>query len=268
MKLENKIAVVTGAAQGLGAAIVQQLTAAGCQVVAGDLQIEALTQTCAQATAATSQQVIPVRTDVTAESEVAALFDTAVQTFGRVDIAVANAAILIAEPLDTASAEKWKSVMMVNLFGNFLTFKHAARVMKPQGSGVILQINSKSGKIGSKNNSAYASTKAGGVGLVQSAALELAEFGIRVNAICPGNLLDSPLWSNPEHGLFKQYLEAGKVPGAQNIADVRQHYINQVPMGRGCSYADICNVLLFLASDQAAYMTGQAINVTGGQEMR
>ncbi len=268
MMLTDKIAVVTGGAQGLGEAICLRLAREGCQVVAGDLKLPELEAACARTAAATGREVLPVKTDVTQEADVAALFDAAVARFGRVDICVANAAILIAEPVDTANAEKWRAVMNVNLFGNFLSFKHAARVMKPRRSGVILQINSKSGKKGSKSNSAYAASKFGGLGLVQSVALELADHGIRVNALCPGNLLDSPLWSNPENGLFAQYLRAGKVPGAKTVEEVRRFYADQVPLKRGCAYEDICNALVFLVSDQAAYMTGQAINVTGGQEMR
>ena len=268
MMLKNKIAVVTGAAQGLGEAICRRLAQEGCHVAAGDLKMPELEAACAKTAAETGRTILPVKTDVTQEADVAALFDKAVERFGRVDICVANAAILIAEPIDTANAEKWRAVMTVNLFGNFLTLKHAARVMKPRKAGAIVQINSKSGKKGSKSNSAYAASKFGGIGLVQSAALELADFGIRVNALCPGNLLDSPLWANPENGLFAQYLKAGKVPGAKTVADVRKFYTDQVPMKRGCAYEDICNALVFLASDQAGYMTGQAINVTGGQEMR
>jgi len=267
MVLKDRIAVVTGAAQGLGRAICHRLAREGCHLVAADLKRTELEDACRVIRDQLGREAVPLPTDVTREPDVAALFDTAIRQFGRVDIAVANAAILIAEPVDTADAEKWRAVMTVNLFGNFLTFKHAARVMKPRRSGVILQINSKSGKRGSKNNSAYAASKFGGIGLVQSIALELADHGIRVNAICPGNLLDSPLWTDPQNGLFVQYLRAGKVPGATTIEDVRRHYIRQVPLGRGCTYDDVCNVLVFLASDQAGYMTGQAINVTGGQEM-
>jgi sorbitol-6-phosphate 2-dehydrogenase len=195
------------------------------------------------------------------------LFDRAVQEFGRVDIVVANAAILIAEPIADADAEKWRAVMNVNLFGYFLVTKYACRVMKPQRSGSIININSKSGKKGSAANSAYAASKFGGVGHTQSVALEMAPFNIRCNAICPGNLLESPLWTHPEKGLFVQYLRAGKVPGAKNIEDVRQAYTNQVPMKRGCSYDDIGNAVVFLASDQSTYITGIALSVTGGQEM-
>jgi sorbitol-6-phosphate 2-dehydrogenase len=210
---------------------------------------------------------LDVSTDVTKEADVAGLFDRAVAQHGRVDIVVANAAILIAEPIAEADAEKWRAVMNVNLFGNFLTMKHACRVMKPRKSGSIIQINSKSGKKGSAANSAYAASKFGGIGLVQSVALEMAPHGIRCNAICPGNLLDSPLWTDPARGLFVQYLKAGKVAGAKNVEDVRAAYVNQVPMKRGCSYDDICNAVIFLGSDASSYITGIALSVTGGQEM-
>ena len=123
-----------------------------------------------------------------------------------------------------------------------------------------MQINSKSGKKGSAKNSAYAAGKFGGIGLVQSLALEYAEQGIRINAICPGNLLDSPLWVN---SLYKQYAQRWGI----TEAEVRQKYIDQVPMKRGCRYEDVANLLVFLCSDESSYMTGQAINVTGGQQM-
>ncbi len=247
--LKNSTAIVTGGAQGLGAAICERLAREGARVIAADIK-------------GTDTKV-----DVTNEAEVAALFDRAVKDFGRVDIVVANAAILIAEPITEADAEKWRAVINVNLFGSFLTIKHACRVMKPQRRGSIIQINSKSGKRGSAANSAYAASKFGGIGLVQSAALEMAPHNVRVNAICPGNLLDSPLWTDPERGLFVQYLKAGKVPGAKTIEDVRQHYINQVPMKRGCTYDDVCNAVVFLASDASSYITGISLSVTGGQEM-
>ena len=247
--LQDKIAIVTGAAQGLGAAICERLTAEGARVVPADVK------------------GLDVSVDVSNETHVKDLFDRTVAQYSRVDIVVANAAILIAEPIAEADAEKWRAVMNVNLFGNFLTMKHACRVMKPNKRGSIVQINSKSGKKGSAANSAYAASKFGGIGLVQSVALEMAPHGIRCNAICPGNLLDSPLWTHPEKGLFVQYLKAGKVPGAKNIEDVRQAYVNQVPMKRGCSYTDISNAVVFLSSDASSYITGIALSVTGGQEM-
>lgn len=262
--LQDRIALVTGGAQGLGQAICTRLAEEGCHVVVADLNEAKATETAAGIRKDSGRQALAVQVDVTDEAQVEALVERSVQEFGRLDLLVSNAGILIAEELTDFPAEKWRAVMNVNLFGYFLCAKHAARVMKAQKSGVILEINSKSGKKGSFKNSAYAASKFGGIGLTQSIALELAEYGVRVNAICPGNLLDSPLWTEGPNALFKQY---ARNRGISEEA-VRQIYIDQVPMKRSCTYTDVCNVVVFLASDQASYMTGQAINVTGGQEMR
>jgi sorbitol-6-phosphate 2-dehydrogenase len=259
--LQDQIAIVTGGAQGLGEAICHRLSREGAHVVVADLNLEGAERVAAEIAAQTDRRVIAVQVDVTDEAQVAAMVDRAVQEFGQLDILVSNAGIIIAEAVDEFPADKWRSVVDVNLFGYFLCAKHAARVMKAQRSGVIIQINSKSGKKGSYKNSAYAASKFGGIGLTQSIALELAEYNVRANTVCPGNLLDSPLWVN---SLYKQYANKWGITEEQ----VRQKYIDQVPMKRGCTYEDVCNVVVFLASDQASYMTGQAINVTGGQEMR
>jgi sorbitol-6-phosphate 2-dehydrogenase len=256
--LQDRVALVTGGAQGLGQAISWRLAAEGCHVAVADLNGDDAIKTAA---AITDRKAIGIKVDVTDEAQVAAMVDRTVAELGRLDIVVSNAGILIAGEISEFPAEKWRAVMNVNLFGYFLTAKHSARIMEAQRSGVIIQVNSKSGKKGSYKSSAYAATKFGGIGLTQSIALDLAEFGVRVNAICPGNLLDSPLWVN---SLYKQYSEKWGITEAQ----VRQRYIDQVPMKRGCTYDDVCNVVVFLASDQSSYMTGQAINVTGGQEMR
>jgi len=259
-KLEGKTAIVTGGAQGLGEAISFRLAEEGCDVIIADINEEGINETVARIRRYTNQKSLGIITDVTQDDQVAHLVDETINQFGRLDIVVSNAGILIAQPVDEFPAEKWMKVMQVNLFGYFLCAKHAARVMKQQRSGVIIQINSKSGKKGSYKNSAYAASKFGGIGLTQSIALELAEFNIRANAICPGNMLDSPLWVD---SLFEQYARTRNM----TVEEVRQYYIDQVPLKRGCTYEDVCNVLVFLASDQSSYMTGQAINVTGGQEM-
>ena len=105
----------------------------------------------------------------------------------------------------------------------------------------------------------------GSIGLVQSFALELCQSNIKVNAICPGNYLDGPLWMDPERGLFVQYLKAGKVPGAKTVADVRRYYEEKVPMNRGCLPIDVARAVMYCVEQQ--YETGQAIPVTGGQKM-
>jgi sorbitol-6-phosphate 2-dehydrogenase len=258
--LQDRIAIVTGGAQGLGEAICRRLAREGAHVVIADLKLKGAERVATEIMAQTDRRAIAVQADVTNEDQVATMVDGAIEEFGRLDILVSNAGILIAEAVDEFPANKWQAVINVNLFGYFLCAKHAARVMKTQRSGVIIQINSKSGKKGSYKNSAYAASKFGSIGLTQSIALELAEYNVRVNAVCPGNLLDSPLWVD---SLYKQYAKKWGI----TEEEVRQKYVDQVPMKRGCTYDDVCNVVVFLASEQASYMTGQAINVTGGQEM-
>jgi sorbitol-6-phosphate 2-dehydrogenase len=259
--LEGRVAIVTGGAQGLGAAICHRLAGEGAHVVVADLNLDGAEATAAEIEAETGQRAIAAGVNVTDEAQVEAMVQRAVDEFGRLDILVSNAGVLFADAVDEFSADKWRLVIDVNLVGYFLCAKHAARVFKSQRSGVIVQINSKSGKKGSYKSTAYTASKFGGIGLTQSLALELAEYGVRVNSVCPGNLLDSPLWVD---SLYAQYAKKWGITEDQ----VRQKYIDQVPMKRGCTYEDVTNVVLFLASDQAGYMTGQAVNVTGGQEMR
>jgi sorbitol-6-phosphate 2-dehydrogenase len=259
--LEDMISIVTGGAQGLGAAICHRLAREGAHLIVADLNEEGARATAGEIVAQTDRRAVGIGVDVTDEAQVQAMVDGAVEQFGRLDILVSNAGILVAGAIEEFPAAQWRAMIEVNLVGYFLCAKHAARVMKAQHAGSIIQINSKSGKKGSYKNSAYAASKFGGIGLTQSIALELAEYGVRANALCPGNLLDSPLWVD---SLYSQYAAKWGI----TEEEVRQKYIDQVPMKRGCTYDDVTNVVVFLASDQAGYMTGQAINVTGGQEMR
>lgn len=259
-RLEGKTALVTGAAQGLGRALVERLAAEGCRVAVADIADEAARNTAAEIAQATGMEVFSVHADVTDAAGTLAALQEAAERLGRLDIVVSNAGIIFSGAVDELDPARWAAVIAVNLTGYYHVARAAAMIMKRQGSGVIIQINSKSGKKGSYKNSAYAASKFGGIGLTQSLALELAEEHIRVNAICPGNLLDSPLWVN---SLYAQYARRwGITP-----EEVRARYVAQVPMKRGCTYEDVANVLVFLASDESSYMTGQAINVTGGQEM-
>jgi sorbitol-6-phosphate 2-dehydrogenase len=256
----SRVAIVTGGAQGLGRSICVRLAEEGVAVVVADLQGDAALEAAEDITDRIGLPAIGMQVDVTEESQVEAMVDRTVRELGRLDIMVANAGILISGMVDEFPADRWRAVIDVNLYGYFLCAKHAARIMKRQHSGVIIQINSKSGKQGSYQNSAYSASKFGGVGLTQSIALELAEYGVRVNAVCPGNLLDSPLWVD---SLYAQYAKKWDI----TEAEVRQKYIDQVPLKRSCTYEDVTNLVAFLCSDQASYMTGQAISVTGGQVM-
>lgn len=258
-RLKDQVAIITGGAQGLGEALAHRLDIEGCKIVVADINLE-----FAQKVANSLNDAIAVKVDVCDEQQVEDMVNTAVEKYGKLDLLISNAAILIAKAVTEFPSQQWKNMMEVNLIGYFHCAKAAAKVMIPNRKGNIIQINSKSGKKGSYRNSAYAASKFGGIGLTQSLALELAEYGIRVNAICPGNLLNSCLWNDGPNALFKQYAKNQSITEEQ----VKQKYLNQVPLGRSCEYDDITNVMVFLSSDEASYMTGQAINVTGGQEMR
>lgn len=260
MRLKERVCIVTGGGQGLGEALAKRLAAEGAAVLVADIRADRAT-TVAESLRAAGARAEGLGVDVTDEGQVAAMVGRAVELWGRLDVLVANAGILKAHEITEFPLDDWRQVLDVNLTGYFLCAREAARVMVAQGSGAIVQINSKSGKKGSFRNSAYAASKFGGIGLTQSLALDLAPHGVRVNAVCPGNLLDSPLWQDSLYTLYARRLNLTE-------EEVRRRYTEQVPLGRGCTYEDVANVVVFLASDEAAYLTGQAINVTGGQEMR
>jgi sorbitol-6-phosphate 2-dehydrogenase len=259
--LQGKVALVTGAAQGLGEALAHRLAEEGAHVVVVDINDQKAREVSEAIEGQHGVRALSVHADVTDASQSEAMIEKAVAAFGRLDIVVSNAGILISGGVDEIDPAQWRKVIDVNLVGYFHVARAAARAMKEQGSGIIIQVNSKSGKKGSYRNSAYATSKFGGIGLTQSLALELAEHNIRVNAICPGNLLDSPLWVD---SLYAQYAKRWGI----TEEEVRERYVSQVPMKRGCTYGDVADMMVFLASDRSCYVTGQALNVTGGQEMR
>ena len=254
-RLKGNVAIITGAAQGLGEALAQRLSDEGASVLVADMNYEA-----AQKVASGLKDAVAVQVNVCDIAQCELMAKTAFDKWGHVDLLVANAAIVLSGAIDELGSAQFAKVIDVNLNGYYNTCKAVVPYFKSQGKGAIVQINSKSGKKGSAKNSAYSASKFGGIGLTQSLALELAEENIRVNAILPGNLLDSPLWVN---SLYEQY---AKNQGTTK-EKIREKYINQVPMRRGCQYEDVANAMVFLLSDEASYMTGQAINVTGGQQM-
>ena len=271
-RVENKIVIVTGGAQGFGGGIARDMISEGANVVIADLN-EAKGRELAEELKPMldRNEVMFIRTDVTEQASVERMIYEAVQRFGGLDVFISNAGILRAGGLDEMSLETFEIMTRVNYSAYFLCVKHASEVMKLQSRHKspyftdIIQINSKSGLKGSNRNFAYAGGKFGGIGLTQSFALELMPWCIKVNSICPGNFFEGPLWSDPETGLFVQYLRAGKVPGAKSIADVKAHYEKQVPAGRGCLVEDVMKAIYYVIEQE--YETGQAVPVTGGQEM-
>jgi len=271
-RVDNKIIIVTGAAQGFGEGIAECLVREGANIVVADLNEEAGQATARRLGAlCKSNRVVFVKTNVADTASLRDLVHETVCVFGGLDVFISNAGVLRAGGLEDMTPENFEFVTKINYTAYFYCVQAASRVMKLQNHYApdlyfdIIQINSKSGLRGSKANFAYAGGKFGGVGLTQSFALELAPFRIKVNAICPGNFYEGPLWSNPDSGLFVQYLRAGKVPGARTVEDVRRYYMNQVPMGKGTSPADVTKAVLYLI-DQTCE-TGQALPVTGGQVM-
>jgi rhamnose utilization protein RhaD (predicted bifunctional aldolase and dehydrogenase)/NAD(P)-dependent dehydrogenase (short-subunit alcohol dehydrogenase family) len=271
-RLQGKVAVVTGAAQGFGREIAQGLAAEGAHVVLADINQEGAAAAAAElAEVHGIGRAISLPINVTDGESVAQCIDQVVRTYGGLDVFISNAGVLKAESVKTQPEKDFEFVTDVNYKGYFLCVQKAAPILatqhkaNPASMSDIIQINSKSGLAGSSRNAAYAGSKFGGIGLTQSFALELVDDGIKVNSICPGNFFDGPLWSDPENGLFAQYLRAGKVPGAKTVDDVRRAYEAKVPMGRGCTTADVIRAILYLIEQQ--YETGQALPVTGGQVM-
>ncbi|MCK9478524.1 MAG: SDR family NAD(P)-dependent oxidoreductase [Firmicutes bacterium] len=271
-RLNQKISIVTGAAQGFGKGIAEEMIKNGAYVVVADLnfaQAQSVSEEFCKKYGKDASFAVGV--DVANDGSVQKMIAETVKRYGGLDIFVSNAGVLKAGGLDEMDADTFDFVTRVNYNAYFLCVKYASEVMKIQHKYKkdyytdIIQINSKSGLVGSNKNFAYAGGKFGGIGLTQSFALELVEYNIKVNSICPGNFFDGPLWCDPEKGLFTQYLNAGKVPGAKTIEDVKRFYESKVPMNRGCECADVACALYYVVEQQ--YETGQAIPVTGGQVM-
>ncbi len=268
IRLSGKVAVVTGGAQGFGFGIAEELAAEGATVVIADLNAEGAKAAAIKLNAPGGAGFVAV--NIADENSVAEMVRSVVLACGGIDLFVANAGVLKAGSVKTLEKRDWDFVTDVNYSGYFLCVKYVSQVMAQQnaccsGWTDIVQVNSKSGLAGSNRNGAYAGSKFGTIGLTQSFALELVTDRIKVNSVCPGNFFDGPLWSDPERGLFMQYLKSGKVPGAQTVADVKRHYENQIPMHRGCFPADVAKAIIYAVTQ--SYETGQAIPVTGGQVM-
>ncbi|MEQ9869495.1 sorbitol-6-phosphate dehydrogenase [Pectobacterium odoriferum] len=257
----DQVAVVIGGGQTLGAYLCEGLAEAGYKVAVADLN-EKNAQSIADAINKRhgENKARAFGVDATNEEGVVALAHQVDNEFGRTDLLLYSAGIAKAAPITEFGLSDFDLSLQVNLVGYFLCAREFSKLMIREGiKGRIIQINSKSGKVGSKHNSGYSAAKFGGVGLTQSLALDLAEYGITVHALMLGNLLKSPMFQS----LLPQYAEKLGIQPDQ----VEQHYIDKVPLKRGCNYEDVLNILLFYASDKAAYCTGQSINVTGGQVM-
>ena len=270
--VNNKVCVVTGGAQGFGEGIVRELIKNGALVFIADMNVDGAKKLAGELNEQEGRTVaFGVAVNVTDEASVKGMVEEIVETVGGIDLFVSNAGVLKAGSVKEMSLKDFEFVTDVNYVGFFLCTKYVAPVMEAMNQPLgnyytdIVTISSKSALEGSNKNGAYAGSKFGSVGLVQSFAKELVADNTKVNTVCPGNFFDGPLWSDPERGLFVQYLNTGKVPGAKTVADVKAFYEAQVPMNRGCDGEDVTKAILY--SVEQKYETGQAIPVTGGQVM-
>lgn len=248
-RLEGKVAAITGAASGFGAAAARLFVNEGCKVALGDIQEEAGAAIAAEL----GDSAVFIRCDVTSEDDIASLVDAAVSAFGRLDVMFNNAGIVGAVgPIDTTPAEEWKATLDILLNGVFYGVKHAARVMKPQGSGSIVSMSSTAGILGGLGPHTYTAAKHAVVGLTKSAGAELCRFGIRVNCISPAGMA-TPMVANVTTGDPSAIEETKKTLAA-----------NSPLKGRPGLAEDVANAALWLASDESGYTNGHTLTTDAG----
>ena len=256
-RLANRVAVVTGAGSGLGAEMCRAFAREGALVAVTDLRAAAA-EAVADEIRTAGGRAEAWAFDV---SERAAVEEAAGQVgrrFGGLDIWVNNAGISRVVPFLECSDEVWDTTLRINLKGSFIGCQVAIRAMLPRQRGAILNMSSQSGKVGNSAYAAYCASKFGIIGLTQSLAIEFARHGIRVNALCPG-VVFTPLWEAqlPDYAR-KRNLRA---------EEVQAYMEDKIPMGRACTPQDVAQAAVFLVSDEAAYITGQAVNLAGGSVM-
>jgi len=257
LRLKNKIAIVTGAGRGIGEAISLRLAKEGADVVVSDIDLDSATQT-AKKVKALGRRSLAIRTDVSKSSDVEKMVNLVVSNFGRINILVNNAGIVIVKPVVEFEEEEWDKVIDADLKGVFLCSKAVAKVMIKQGNGKIINISSDSGKTAHAFFTVYSAAKFGVIGFTQGLAIELAPYKINVNAVCPG-IVNTKMWEYLDEELGKR-LNLSK-------GEALKKRIQSIPLGRLETPEDVAGVVAFLASQDADYMTGQAINVTGGREV-
>lgn len=244
--VQDKIALVTGASRGIGRSISLALAAQGAKIVAVDIDLQA-TEAFVEELKAQGTEALAVQGNVTVSEDVDAMMKAAVDTFGRVDILVNNAGITRDALLLRMKDEDWDAVLSVNLKGAFLCSRAAAKIMSKQRYGRIVNIASVVGQMGNAGQANYCASKAGLMGLTRSNARELARRNVTVNAVAPGFIATDMTDALPEK--------------------TRQELAAQIPLERLGSADDIAHAVLFLASDQSAYITGQVLGVNGGMYM-
>ncbi|MDX9794167.1 MAG: SDR family NAD(P)-dependent oxidoreductase [Kiritimatiellia bacterium] len=259
LDFKGKTALVTGAAGAIGKGVAQGLAQCGARVFVTDLKPDQVDAAVAELAAA-GYDAAGRAADVTDEAQVKAVVDAASERFGnQLDILVNVAGVAGQKPIEEITGEEWDFVFAVNCKGTFFFIKHAVPLMKARKSGKIVNFASKSGKTGSALCSHYSAAKGAIITLTQSLAFEFAKDGIHVNCVCPGITDHTGVWNF----MSANYIDNLK----QERAQVVKQFTAKVPLGRLASIEDVVDVTVFLCSSGADYMTGQAVNITGGREM-
>jgi acetoin reductase-like protein len=255
MRLEGKVAVVTGGARGIGRAIATRYAAEGARVAIADIDGE----NAARTAAAIGTGAFAVQVDVARQDQIEALVEAVVDRAGRIDILVNNAGIFDTAPLLELTREQWRGLFAVNVEGLFFTLQAVAAQMVAQGQGgKIINLASQAGRHGVALVSAYCATKAAVISITQSAALELIRHKINVNAIAPG-VVDTPMWDRVD-SLFARHL-------GLPVGERKRQVGAAVPYGRMGVAEDLAGAAVFLASPDADYVVGQTLNVDGGNRL-
>ena len=243
LDFSNRVAIVTGSARGIGRIVAEAFAKAGAKVVISDIDQAA----CDQSATEIGPNTIGIKANVTVNDEVLALFDKTIEKFGQVDIVVNNAGITRDTLMIRMDEKDWDMVLDINLKGAFLVTKSAAKVMMKQRYGRIVNISSVVGLGGNAGQANYAASKAGLIGLTKSAAKELGSRNVTVNAVAPG------------------YIETEMT--AKLTDQAREYFMSQLTVVRPGLPVDVANAVLFLASEEASYITGQVLAVDGGMTM-
>ena len=253
-RFENKVVLITGASRGIGKALADRFAREGAGLVlsANEPAVEAT----AEELRSTGVKVLAVQCDVTRKSEVEMLYDKAIETFGQVDVSIQNAGVITIAKIEDLSENDWDKIMAVNTKGVFLCCQAAALRMRPRKYGRIISTASGQARQGFIYTPHYAASKFGVIGLTQSLAKELATDGITVNAFCPG-IIETDMWAYNDSAW-------GKLLGDYKPGELMAEWVRNIPMKRAGSGEDVAGLVTFLASDDAAYITGQTINVDGG----
>ncbi len=256
--LQNKIAIVTGSGQGIGKGIAKEFAREGADLIIADLKLENAETTCSELSAEFGIRAYAVKTDVSISSDIDVMIAVAMEKFSRIDILVNAAGIDLPKPVLEMEENVWDKTIAVNLKSVFMATKAAAKIMKEQKSGVIINLSSCCAKTGEKDNSAYCASKAGVTLFTDCCSKEFAPFGIRVNAMCPATI-DTPM--------INYSLKTRAAVEGKTVEAFEQELLDKIPLGRRGKTTETGRLAVFLASDESSFMTGQSINITGGYEV-